>query len=61
VLRTGFETAPEKQGLLSPNGIVVDFRGLFPLTLRSRRIVAASRRAVTEKIDRLSQGSEAAV
>jgi hypothetical protein len=47
----GFETAPEKRGLLSPNGIVVDFRRVFPLALRSRRILAASRRAVCEKID----------
>ena len=47
----GFETAPEKRGLLSPSGIVVDFKRLFPLTLRSRRFLAASRRAVTEKMD----------
>jgi hypothetical protein len=51
-----FETAPEKRGLLSANGIVIvidiiDMKGVFPLALRSRRILAASRRAVCEKID----------
>jgi hypothetical protein len=46
-----FETAPEKRGLLSPNGILVAFRGFFPFALRSRRVLAASRRAVCEKID----------
>jgi hypothetical protein len=28
-LRTGFETAPEKRSLLSPDGILVDFRRFF--------------------------------
>jgi hypothetical protein len=53
----GFETAPEKRGLLSPNG-VVDFRGLFAFALRSRRILAASRRAVCERIDSLVRGND---
>jgi hypothetical protein len=49
----GFETAPGKRGLLSPNAIMVDFKGRFPLVVRSRRILAASRRTVAENIDSL--------
>jgi hypothetical protein len=52
-LRTGFETAPEKRGLLSPNGVVIDLKGNFPLVLRSHRILAASRSTVRENIDSL--------
>ena len=54
-----FETAPEnpsrrfapQEGHLSARDVVFDLKGLFPLALRSRRLLAASRRAVTEKID----------
>jgi hypothetical protein len=49
-----FETAAEKRGLLSASGIGIDFKRILPLALRSRRSLAASRRAVTEKIDSLS-------
>jgi hypothetical protein len=57
----GFETAPEKRGLLSPNGITRDFKRLFPLALRSRRSLAASRRAVCEKIDSLQGGTSESI
>jgi hypothetical protein len=48
-----FETAPEKRGFLSANGVVAHEKGLFPFALRSRRFLAASRRAVTERIEGL--------
>ncbi len=36
MLRTGFETAPQVRGLLTPSGIGINFKGLFPFALRSR-------------------------
>jgi hypothetical protein len=50
-LKQPFETAAEKRGLLRANGVGIEFKGLYPFVLRSRRNAAASRRAVWEKSD----------
>ena len=55
----GFETAPGKRDLLSPNGMGIDINGVFPFVLRSRRSAAASRRTVLEKADSLESRNSA--
>ena len=47
--RAGFETALERRGLLSPSGIDVEFKENFPFALRSRPLLAASRRALVRR------------
>jgi hypothetical protein len=48
----------EKRGVLSANRVGIDNRGCFPFAVRSRRILAASRTAVSVFSDSLLRGDD---